>query len=476
MKRFVTGQAREQATLFPERLDDFIGEDNPIRVVDLFVDALDLRELGFERVDPAATGRPSYHPAVLLKLYIYGYLNRVQSSRRLERECQRNVELMWLTERLEPDHKTIANFRKDNGKAIRKVCQEFVELCRRLELFKQTIVAIDGSKFKAVNNRDKNFTPAKMKRRLEQLDKHIDRYLRELDSADQEEPAIAEARSERLQKKIGEIKEEIERIKALEPQMLASEDQQISLTDPDARAMKGRGAAVVAYNVQTAVEPKHHLIVAHEVTNSGSDQHQLVPMAQRARETMQIKDITALADRGYYNGEDLKTCAEEGITAYVPKTYPSNNVTKGLFHRDKFHYKPDQNEYRCPAGETLIWRFRGIERGKTLDSYWSSACPGCEIRDRCTGGKYRRIKRWEHEAVVEAAQERLKNNPKAMRLRSQTVEHPFGTIKAWMGHTHFLTKTLPRVKTEMSLHVLAYNLKRVMNILGAEALIEALSA
>jgi transposase len=317
MKRFVTGQARGQATLFPEYLEDFIAEDNPVRVIDAFVEELDLRGLGFKRADPAATGRPAYHPAVLLKLYIYGYLNRVQSSRRLERECQRNLELMWLTERLTPDFKTIADFRKDNGKAIRGVCREFVELCRRLELFTQAIVAIDGSKFKAVNNRDKNFTPAKLKRRLEQLEKHIARYLGELDSADARDPEIAEAKAERLQEKIASIKEEMQRIKALEPRMLAAEDQQLSLTDPDARAMKGRGGNIVAYNVQTAVEPEHHLIVAHEVINTGSDRDQLTNMAKQARAAMGAEKLTAVADRGYYKCEEILACEQAGITTYT---------------------------------------------------------------------------------------------------------------------------------------------------------------
>ena len=265
MKRFVTGQARGQATLFPERLEDFVGEDNPVRVIDAFVEQLELRELGFAAVDPKATGRPAYHPAVLLKLYIYGYLNRVQSSRRLERECQRNLELMWLTERLTPDFKTIADFRKDNGKAIRRVCRQFVEVCRRLGLFSQALVAIDGSKFKAVNNRDKNFTPEKMKRRLQELESSIARYLAQLDSADHEDAAIAEAKTERLQEKIAALKEQMQALKALERELLATPEQQLSLTDPDARSMKTRGGGIVGYNVQTAVDAQHHLIVAHEV-------------------------------------------------------------------------------------------------------------------------------------------------------------------------------------------------------------------
>jgi transposase len=300
MKRFIEGANRDQGTLFPERLDDFITEDNPVRVIDAFVEGLDLRELGFKRVDPLATGRPAYHPAVLLKLYIYGYLNRVQSSRRLERETQRNVELMWLTERRTPDHKTIADFRKDNGKAIRQVCRKFVLLCGRLGLFSQALVAIDGSKFKAVNNRDKNFTPQKMKRRLQELEHSIARYLAQLDDADAQEPAIAEARSQRLKEKIAALKEQMQALEALEAELRAAPDQQISLTDPDARSMMSRGVGVVGYNVQTAVEPEHHLIVAHEVVNTGSDRGQLAGMAEQAREAMGCEQLTAVADRGYY--------------------------------------------------------------------------------------------------------------------------------------------------------------------------------
>ena len=476
MKRFVEGESRNQSTLFPERLDDFISEDNPVRVVDAFVEALDLRALGFQSVDPRATGRPAYHPSVLLKIYIYGYLNRIQSSRRLERETARNVELMWLTERLSPDFKTIADFRKDNGKAIRRVCREFVVLCRRLDLFSQAIVAIDGSKFKAVNNRDKNFTPAKMKRRMEQVEASIERYLGQLDSADHEEPPVAEAKATRLKDKIAALKEEMAHLQGLETQVLEAPDKQISHTDPDARSMKTRGNGIVGYNVQTAVDAEHHLIVAHEVTNTGSDRNQLAKMARQARAAMNVENLTAVADRGYYTSEEILTCHEAGITTYLPKPQTSGNQAKGLFGRRDFHYRPEDEEYRCPAGERLVWRFRRAEGGRTLDCYWGSACPSCSMKSECTTGKQRRIKRWEHEAVLEAVQARLDREPEKMRLRRQTVEHPFGTLKAWMGYTHFLTKTLPRVSTEMSLHVLAYNLKRVMNLLGVGALMEAVGA
>ncbi|MCH4565265.1 IS1182 family transposase [Halomonas sp. EGI 63088] len=478
MKRFVVGEARDQGTLFPALLDDFIADDNPVRAIEAFVEGLDLRGLGFKGVDPHATGRPAYHPAVLLKLYIYGYLNRLQSSRRLERETQRNVELMWLTERLTPDFKTIADFRKDNGEAIRRVCREFIVLCRRLELFSQAIVAIDGSKFKAVNNRDRNFTATKMKRRLEQIEESFERYLTQLDAADREEPALAEAKTAHLKEKIRKLREETSRLQSVEVERLRSPDQQTSLTDPDARSMatSGRGTGVVGYNVQAAVDSQHHLIVAHEVTNIGHDRSQLANMAKQAREATGIKELEVVADRGYYKGEEILACHKERITTYLPKPVTSPSQAKGLFAKDAFRYSSESNEYICPAGQRLIWRFQTEEKGQTLHCYWSSACGSCSIKEKCTTGKERRIKRWEHEDVLEAAQSRLDWHPEMMRLRRQTVEHPFGTLKAWMGSTHFLTRRLKNVSTEMSLHVLAYNLKRVMSILGVNELMRAARA
>jgi transposase len=302
MRRFVEGVDRSQTTLFPESLEDWVSDDNPVRVIDAFVDALDLRTLGFDGVMPEVTGRPSYHPAVLLKLYIYGYLNRVQSSRRLEREAGRNVELMWLTGRLAPDHKTIAKFRKDSGRAIRQVCAQFVTLCRKIGLLNTASVAIDGSKFKAVNNRDKNFTRAKVDRRRAQIEESVARYLQQLDTADRHEPTEAlAARTTRLKEKIARLEQEMQRLAELEAQMLASPDQQISLTDPDARSMatSGRGSGVVGYNVQVAVETQHHLIVAHEVTNDGCDRAQLSAMSKEAKAVLEVETLEAVADRGY---------------------------------------------------------------------------------------------------------------------------------------------------------------------------------
>jgi len=476
MKRFVQGQSRTQTALLPECLDDYIAETNPVRVVDVFVDALQLGKLGFEGIDPAATGRPGYHPALMLKIYIYGYLNRIQSSRRLERETQRNVELMWLTGRLMPDFKTIANFRKDNGKAIRSVCRQFVVLCQQLGLLSEALVAIDGSKFKAVNNRDRNFTSAKLRRRMEEIESSIDRYLAGLDSADRQEPAVAQAKTERLEGKIAALKAQMKALQEIEVRLNETPDKQLSLTDPDARSMKTRGTGIVGYNVQVAAEAKHHLIVAHEVTNSGIDRDQLSGMAKQARSAMGVQELTVLADRGYFKSEEILACHQAGISAIVPKTETSNASAEGRFGKADFIYDPKTNEYRCPAGQRLIWRYATVENGLELHRYWSSNCQGCPLKDQCTPSAQRRVSRWEHEAVLEAMQTRLDQAPESMRIRRQTVEHPFGTIKLWMGSAHFLTKTLDRVSTEMSLHVLAYNLKRVMKLLGVGALMEAMQA
>lgn len=474
MKRFIEGEDRSQSTLFPERLDDYIAEENPVRVIDVFIAELDLSGLGFQRAEPSATGRPAYHPATLLKIYVYGYLNRIHSSRRLEHETQRNVELMWLTERLSPDFKTIADFRKDNSAAIKAVCREFVMLCRRLNLFTEAMVAIDGSKFKAVNNCDKNFTRAKLQRRLDEVNASIERYLGQLDSSDREEPATAKA--SRLRDKIAALKEEMRTLKKLHIQLQKAPDQQISLTDPDARSMKTRGLGIVGYNVQTAVDTEHHLIVAHEVTNEGHDRRQLAPMAERARDAMDTTDLHVVADRGYYQSNAILACDEAGITTYLPRPLTSNNMARGLFARHDFKYLAKKDEYRCPAGERMIYRFTREESGLFLRRYWSAACTGCAIKSQCTTGKYRRISRWEHEDVLEAVERRMERHPEMMRVRRQTAEHPFGTLKAWMGSTHFLTRTLPRVSAEMSLHVLAYNLKRVMRIIGIKPLMQAMQA
>jgi len=477
MSGFIEGDDRRQATLFPESLDDYIAEASPVRVIDVFIDELDVSGLGFKTV-AEVTGRPGYHPTTLLKLYIYGYLNRIQSSRRLEREAQRNVELMWLTGRLAPDFKTIADFRKDNGEAIRLVCREFVVLCRKLELFTDAFVAIDGSKFKAVNNRDRNFTRAKLKRRLQQIDESIERYLGQIASADRQESSAAKAKTERLEDKIAALKKEMVRLKKLGVRMLKAPDQQISLTDPDARSMatSGRGTGMVGYNVQTAVDTRHHLIVAHEVTNRGHDRTQRHNMANQAKQILAVDELEVVADRGYYKSEEILACEEDGITTYLPKPQTSGNMAKGKFGRRDFIYHPEDDEYECPAGERLIWRMQREENGLMLHRYWSSSCERCSIKSQCTTGKQRRVSRWEHEDVLEAVERRLDEEPERMRVRRCTSEHPFGTLKSWMGNAHFQMRTLKHVSTEMSLHVLAYNMKRAISILGVKPLLAAMQA
>jgi transposase len=476
VRRFIQGENRTQVTLLPESLDDYVTDTNPVRVVDVFVGELDLGKLGFEGVVPAETGRPAYHPADLLKIYIYGYLNRIQSSRRLERETQRNVELMWLTGRLMPDFKTIANFRKDNGKAIRAVCRQFVVLCQQVGLFSEALIAIDGSKFKAVNNRDRNFTSAKLQRRMEEIESSINRYLSALDTADRQEPVIAQAKTERLHGKIAALKTKMQELKEIEVRLNETPDKQISLTDPDARSMMTRGTGIVGYNVQTAVDAKHHLIVAHEVTNDGSDRSQLSPMAKLAKQAMGAEKLSVVADRGYFKSEEILACHQSDITVHVPKPMTSGAKADGRYNKTDFIYDTETDEYKCPAGQRLIWRYASVEKGLKLHTYWSSHCQSCELKAQCTPSTQRRVRRWEHESVLENMQHRLDQAPEMMRIRKQTVEHPFGTLKAWMGATHFLTKTLPRVSTEMSLHVLAYNMKRVIKILGSAALMEAITA
>jgi transposase len=479
MRRFVEGVDRGQATLFPECLADWIDESNPVQAIDAFVDELDLAALGFDGVMPEVTGRPSYHPSVLLKLYIYGYLNRVQSSRRLEREAGRNVEVMWLTGRLVPDHKTIADFRKDNGPAIRQVCARFIMLCRSLGLFGDASVVIDGSKFKAVNNRDKNFTRAKMERRLAQIEESVARYLGQLDSADRQEPSEArETKTVRLKEKIAKLKEEVQRLHGLKARMLATPDQQISLTDPDSRSMatSGRGSGVVGYNVQVAVDTEHHLIITHEVTNIGSDRAQLARMAKQTKATLEATTLDVIADRGYFSGEEILECDKVGIAVTLPKPMTSNAKAEGRFGKQDFRYVAEEDVYVCPTGERLAYSFTTQDKGSVLRRYRTNACRRCLVKHECTTSKERLISRWQHEHILEAVQRRLDEHPEKMRQRRETVEHPFGTIKARMGATHFLMKTLPRVASEMALHVLAYNLTRLMNIMGIRPLLAAIRA
>ena len=475
MKRFIEGENRQQSTLFPERLDDYVAEDNAVRVVDAFVEKLDLLSLGFDGVEPSATGRPAYHPAVLLKLYIYGYLNSLQSGRRLEQEAQRNVELMWLTGRLMPVFKTITSFRKENRQAIRKVCLSFVELCRELDLFSAKLVAIDGSKFKAVNSRDKNFTKKSVKRRIKKTQANIDRYLAKLDAVDEEEPEIRELTAEELRQKIASMEAKMEELKGRESEVDEHPDKQVSVTDEDARSMmKPGGGSVVGYNVQTAVDEKHHMIISHEVTNDTTDRQQLDKMAKQAKKVLQAKTLKVVADAGYYEGKAIAKCYAADITALVPKTDTTNRKAKDQYTKADFNYDAKHNEYICPAGQRLTYRFDSVEKGKKLWVYERYGCSSCALHAQCTTATAKRLKRWEHEEVLDKAAAELRRERDAMRQRKALVEHPFGTLKQAMGSTHFLMRRLPNVKAEMSLHVLAYNMKRAIKVLGTEKIIDAL--
>jgi len=479
MSGYIEGTDRGQMTLFPDRLEDWIGEDNPVRVVDLFVDEIDLVELGFGRMAPALTGRPGYHPSVLLKLFIYGYLNRVPSSRALEREAGRNVEVMWLTGRLAPDHKTIADFRRDNGPAIRKTCAQFVELCRRIGVLKGDCVAVDGSKFKAVNNRDKNFTKGKIASRIAHLEASIDRYLKEMVRIERQEAGEARAaKIANLAHRSDRIRQEIQRLQDMDRALKDAPDSQISLTDPDARSMatSARGSGFVGYNVQAAADTETHLIVTHDVINDGHDREQLSPMAKEAKVALGRDEMRVVADKGYFSGREILACHEDGIITTLPRPETSGNRKKDMYVKADFAYDADADVYRCPAGETLTYRYTTEEKGLVVRRYWASVCQTCPLKARCTTGKQRRITRWEHEHLVEAMLDRMSRDPALMGLRRSTVEHPFGTIKAWMGATHFRMRTLKNVRTEMAFHVLAYNIKRMISLIGVQGLMRAIAS
>jgi len=475
MSNHIKGQSRTQVTLLPEVLDDFVSEDNQVRVIDVFVDELDLHQMGFERVIAKRTGRPGYHPATILKLYIYGYLNRIQSSRRLETEANRNIELMWLLERLKPDFKTIADFRRDNAEGIKQACSHFVTICREMGMFNDGVVAIDGSKFKAVNSKPNNFTPQKAKDHIERVEASIEKYLKQLDEVDsndmpQKKVKVIKDKLDWLKKRLGEL-QEIKKVVEVHP------DKQISLTDPDARLLKTRNMErQVCYNIQSAVDTKHHLIVYHDVTNK-NDQGELARVTRLTQQALNRTDITVLADKGYYSRKDVKATLDLGANPLVPKTDTSASGKKGIFNRSRFKYNADKDVYICPAGEEMQNRMQVCEGGLHLDTYYNHiACKDCAIRKQCTTSKRdpRRIKRWVHEAETEAMLERLDNAPETPVLRKQTVEHPFGTIKMWMGATHFLTRQFKNVSTEMNLHVLAYNMKRMISIMGVQGLSKAI--
>lgn len=476
--KHIEGLNRDQMTLFPDALDDYISRESPVRFIDAFLDALDLAQIGFTHATLQETGRPPYHPGDLLKLYLYGYLNRIRSSRQLERESHRNVEVMWLIKRLTPDFKTIADFRRNNRKPIRHVCREFTLFCRKLELFGGDLVAIDGSKFKAVNSRRKNITRKQLKRTIQKLDEDIDRYLDEMDEADEEEPEEKKLTAEELQQKIDEMKRLRDETKKLEKKLDQSGQSQISLTDPDSRMMPVSGGrrTDVCYNVQVCVDEKHKLIPDHEVTNAVTDRDLLSYMAKRVKDLLGVDDLEVLADMGYYHGKEVKACVEAGITPLIPKPQTSASRKLGLFSKNDFNYDPEQDCYWCPAGQKLNFRFQTTEKGRDIKYYASSTCSQCSIKNQCTRSKDgRRITRWVDENLLDEMERRVQENQEKMKLRKRLAEHPFGTIKHHWDQGHFLTRKLPNVRAEMALTVLAYNIKRAIKILGVPKMLEALA-
>jgi len=473
---YITGHDRSQLLLLPEAVDDYVGSDNPVRFIDAFVDGLDLAAAGFGRVEPKVTGRPAYAPADLLKLYIYGYLNRVRSSRRLEAETHRNIEVIWLLRHLKPDFKTIADFRRDNRAAFRSVFRQFVLLCRRLDLFGRELLAVDGTRIKAVNNKDRNFTRNSLEKFIRAADERLDEYLRRLDEGDVTETGTSGARTKNLAEKIEALRKKRGRYGELLAELEQSGESQISLTDPDSRAMAAHTKVGVGYNIQLAVDAKNKMIVEQAVTNQVVDMGLLKETAEPARALLDVEQIDVVADRGYFKIEDIEACENAGLTPYVPKPQRGSSVREGFFRKDEFRYDPERDAFICPAGQVLSTRYESKLRDlKKTDYANRAACLVCPIRSRCTNG-YRKVSRLENEAVLDRMATRLKARPEILDRRRETVEHPFGSIKQWMNQGAFLMKGLENVRAEFSLTALVYNLRRALNIVGVEAMMAAARA
>jgi transposase len=467
------GLDRSQTLLFPERLEDYIAAENPVRFLDAFVGSLDLHALGFAKARCANTGRPPYDPAVLLKLYLYGYLHRVRSSRLLEAEGQRNVEVLWLLGKLAPDFKTIADFRKDNLNPLKAVARQFTLLCRKLELFGGELLAIDGSKFAAVNARDQNFNADKLQDLIARSDARLAEYLQQLDTVDATEPGGAAPSQTELAQKIAALQEKQDWHKELLGE-LDDDQKQISVTDPDTRKMPTAHGMIVGYNAQVAVDAKHKLIAAADVTNEGTDYQQLANVALEAKANLELKQAEVVADAGYYNASEVSRCVEQQLTPFIPKSDTSANTARGLYGKSQFQYDAVKNEYVCPAGAALTYRFSTYELGRELQYYRATDCKACALKSRCTRNKANRtITREANEQLMEAMARRMKQQPEKFKLRKTLAEHPFGTIKRWFGYTHFLLKGLAKVQCEWSLTTLAYNLKRVLNLVSFQKLMAA---
>ena len=470
----LAGHDRSQTLLLPELLDDYVGPENPVRFIEAFVDGLDLAAAGFRRVRAKETGRPGYAPSDLLKLYIYGYLNRIRSSRRLEAETHRNVEVIWLLRHLKPDFKTIADFRRDNRKAFRPVFRQFVLLCRQLDLFGRELLAVDGTRIKAVNNKDRNFTRASLTEFIKLADAKLDDYLQRLDTSDAAEQGAGGSRVKNLPEKIVAVRERRTRCQEMLAELDRTGEDQISLTDPDSRAMAAHTHVAVGYNVQVAVDTKHKLIVEQQVTNQVVDMGLLTGTAEPAKEILGVERIAVVADRGYFKIEDIEACEKAGMEPHVPRPQRGPSVRAGLYRKDEFQYDPESDTILCPGGHRLQPYSSSFLRGlKKINYANKQACRDCPLRSRCTNNSFRSVSRMENEAVLDRMQARLANRPEVLRQRREAVEHPFGTIKQWMNQGAFLMRGLEKVRGEFSLTALAYDLRRVLNIVGFNELMAA---
>ena len=471
------GHDRSQLLLLPEAVDDYVAADNPVRFIEAFVDGLDLAALGFIGTVPKATGRPGYAPADLLKLYIYGYLNRVRSSRRLEAETHRNIEVIWLLRHLKPDFKTIADFRRINHKVFRLVFRQFVLLCKQLDLFGRELLAVDGTRIKAVNNKDRNFTRASLAEFIRLADKKLDDYLQRLDHSDATEQSAGGARVANLAEKIAAVRGRRERCQEMLAELDRTGENQISFTDPDSRAMAAHTRVAVGYNAQIAVDTKHKLIVEQQVTNQVLDMGLLTETAEPAKEILGVATIDVVADKGYFKIEDIEACEKAGMAPYVPRPQRGPSVRKGLFRKDEFKYNPETDSFTCPAGQRLTpYSSSALRQLKKINYANRKACRDCPLRARCTDNQFRTVSRLENEAVLDRMQDRLAKRPEVLNQRRETVEHPFGSIKQWMNQGAFLMRGLEKVRAEFSLTALAYNVRRVLNLVAFGKLMAAVKA
>ena len=479
MSTYLRGPDRAEIQLLPACLDEYVEANCPARFIDAYVEGLDFGALGFKHAQPAGIGRPPYHPADLLKLYLYGYLQRIRSSRRLEAEAARNLELIWLLRGLRPDFKTIADFRKDNREAFKKLFKEFNLLCRKLELFGAELVAIDGAKFKAVNNKRRYYTQEQLQELIKKVEGRIEEYLGELDDQDAQAEGVSGAPSRReLEQKVALLKERKGRYHEILGGLESNEQTGAALTDTDARKLKGAHGHLIGYNVQVAVDAKHDLIVAQEVVQAANDLNQLAAMALAAKEQLAVEKLQVVADKGYHDSDQLESCEKAGVQAFVPAHSGTSGIGKGgkpIFPKKQFLYDAAQDAYRCPAGQSLKRVRQDTHHGKERLLYYNEqTCQQCALRSRCTAGAYRVISRRINEAVVERAAERAAARADVLAARKETVEHVFGTLRNW-AHDLFLLRSLAKVRAEFSLSALVYNLRRVLNVVSMEQLLQTVA-